>query len=149
MSARILDLPDPDAAAAFARRLATQLGAGDAVLLSGELGAGKTTLARAAIEALTGETDIPSPTYTLIQSYETRSGIPLAHADLYRVEAPDELDELGLEESWREGIALIEWPDRLVEYPGRRIEIELEFTPGGRRAVLRGFGGWETRLVDI
>lgn len=150
MSMRTLQLDDPDAAAAFGRRLAACLEPGDAVLLSGDLGAGKTTVARAAIQALTGETDIPSPTYTLVQSYETKSGLRLVHADLYRIEAPGELEELGLEEAWEEGIALIEWPDRLAAQPDNRLEIHLEIlAEGGRRAALSGSGSWERRLGDV
>lgn len=150
MSARTLQLADLTAAEAFGRRLAARLAAGDAVLLSGDLGAGKTTLARAVIEALTGETDIPSPTYTLVQSYDTNTGLDLVHADLYRIEDAGELEELGLDEAWTDGIALIEWPDRLAERPGDRLEIHLEILPeGGRRATLTGFGSWERRLGDV
>lgn len=150
MSARLLPLADTDAAARFGRRLAAQLRRGDAVLLSGELGSGKTTLARAVIEALTGETDIPSPTYTLVQSYETPAGLTLLHADLYRLEEAGELEELGLEEGWREGIALVEWPDRLDVLPADRLEIDLEILPeGGRRAALTGHGSWERRVGEI
>lgn len=150
MSARLLDLPDTDAAARFGRRLAARLGRGDAVLLSGELGSGKTTIARAVIEALTGETDIPSPTYTLVQSYETASDLTVLHADLYRLEDAGELDELGLEEGWHEGIALIEWPGRLDPPPADRLEIDLDILPeGSRRARLSGHGSWEHRLGEI
>ena len=112
--------------------VAARLDAGDCVLLSGDLGAGKTTLARGIIDVLTGESDIPSPTYTLVQAYETRAGLSLVHADLYRLEDPGDLDELGLEEAWSEGIALIEWPNRLAVRPHDRLEIALEPDGAGR-----------------
>lgn len=150
MSARTLDLADPAAAEAFGARLAARLKPGDAVLLSGDLGAGKTTLARAIIAALTGERDVPSPTYTLVQTYETGSGVELLHADLYRVEDEGELEELGLHEAFADAIVLVEWPDRLAERPQNRLEIDLETLPGdGRRVRLTGSGSWERRLSDV
>ncbi|KAA5803664.1 tRNA (adenosine(37)-N6)-threonylcarbamoyltransferase complex ATPase subunit type 1 TsaE [Alkalicaulis satelles] len=143
-----LHLADPAAAAELGARLAALLETGDAVLLEGDLGAGKTTLARAVIAALTGETDAPSPTYTLVQSYEAGDGFLLLHADLYRLEDPSALDELGLDEALDHGAALIEWPDRLGAWrPADRLEIRLEETPsGGRDVHLAAHGSWETRL---
>lgn len=150
MSERVLQLGDLQSAAGFARRLAARLRPGDTVLLSGDLGAGKTTIARTVIETLTGESDIPSPTYTLVQTYETAAGASLAHADLYRVETPDELDELGLEDLFEEAIVLVEWPERLAEKPDDRLEIDLSMEPeGGRRAILTGHGSWERRIGDV
>ena len=148
MRERRLHLASPDDAASLGARIAAQLEAGDAVLLEGDLGAGKTTLARAIIAALTGETDAPSPTYTLVQSYETDSGFGLLHADLYRLEDAGELDELGLDEALDQGAALIEWPDRLGAWrPADRLEIRLEETgDGGRDVRLNAHGSWETRL---
>ena len=113
MTVLTLTLPDPEANARLGARLARLLEPGDAILLEGGLGAGKTTLARGVIEALTGEKDAPSPTYTLVQPYETDQGLVLLHADLYRLEDPEELDELGLDEALDHGAALIEWPDRM------------------------------------
>ncbi|MGY6628286.1 MAG: tRNA (adenosine(37)-N6)-threonylcarbamoyltransferase complex ATPase subunit type 1 TsaE [Oceanicaulis sp.] len=148
MSERRLHLAGPDDAASLGARIAAQLEAGDAVLLEGDLGAGKTTLARAVIAALTGETDAPSPTYTLVQSYETHTGFGLLHADLYRLEDEDELDELGLDEALDHGAALIEWPDRLGAWrPADRLDIRLvETGDGGRDVRLTAHGSWETRL---
>ncbi|MGX6648725.1 tRNA (adenosine(37)-N6)-threonylcarbamoyltransferase complex ATPase subunit type 1 TsaE [Maricaulaceae bacterium MS644] len=146
-----LTLPGTAAAARFGARLAAALKVGDAVLLFGELGAGKTTLARAVIEALTGETDAPSPTFTLVQSYETGAGFLLLHADLYRLTDEGELDELGLDEALDHGAALIEWPDRAPGWrPPDRLEIQLDETEdGGRRARLTAFGAWEDRLGQL
>ena len=143
------------------RRIAARLKAGDVVFLTGGLGAGKTTLARAVIEALTGVSDAPSPTYTLVQTYETDSGTPLWHADLYRIEREEELDELGLDDAFDDAICLIEWPDRLGEWcPQTRLEIDLSMSGqddknlddnGANTRVVRitGRGDWETRLDDI
>ncbi|WP_300529653.1 tRNA (adenosine(37)-N6)-threonylcarbamoyltransferase complex ATPase subunit type 1 TsaE [Maricaulis sp.] len=145
----------------FGRRIAARLGAGDVVFLTGGLGAGKTTLARAIIEALCGVSDAPSPTYTIVQTYETESGTPLWHADLYRIEEEAELEELGLDDAFEDAICLIEWPDRLGEWcPQTRLEIDLSM-PGQddknqddngalkRQVRITGRGDWETRLDDI
>jgi len=151
MRERRLHLASPDDAASLGARIAAQLEAGDAVPLEGDLGAGKTTLARAVIAALTGETDAPSPTYTLVQSYEAQAGFGLLHADLYRLEDTGELDELGLDEALDRGAALIEWPDRLGAWrPADRLDIRLEETgDGGRDVRLAAHGSWETRLDSL
>lgn len=148
METLTVPLRDTAAAARFGARLAEALQVGDAVLLFGDLGAGKTTLARAVIERLTGETDAPSPTFTLVQSYEAAGGFLLLHADLYRLEEEGELDELGLDEALDHGAALVEWPDRAPGWrPDTRLEIVLEETSeGGRLARLAAFGAWEDRL---
>lgn len=151
MTELVLSLPNPTANAALGARLACALKAGDAVLLEGGLGAGKTTLARGVIKALTGIIDAPSPTYTLVQHYETDGGLVLLHADLYRLEDPEELDELGIDEALDHGAALIEWPDRMGAWrPSDRLEIVLEDTDtGGRTARLTAYGSWETRLDGL
>ena len=143
-----LALADEADTARLGARLARALEPGDLVLLFGDLGAGKTTLARAVIEALTGERDAPSPTYTLVQTYDARPGWPLAHADLYRLEDEAELDELGLEDMLDHGAALVEWPDRAPSWrPERRLEVRLSGGgAGARTAVLTGFDAWEDRL---
>ncbi len=108
-----LTLRAEDETAAFAGRIAGCLRAGDTLLLEGPIGAGKSAFARAVIRALAGaEIDVPSPTFTLVQTYE----LPTAevwHCDLYRLTNPDEVLELGLDEAFTTAICLIEWPDRL------------------------------------
>src|SRR5690606_17824840 len=106
-----VDLPDLAAVAAFGARLAARLRPGDVVALSGELGSGKTTLARAIIAALGHLGEVPSPTFTIVETYDALDP-PLVHADFYRLEDPREAAELGLDE-YRSGAALIaEWPDK-------------------------------------
>lgn len=105
-----LMLASLDDTAALGARIAAHLRKGDAVALGGDLGAGKTTLARAILRALGVREGIPSPTFTLVQSYQTR--LPVHHYDLYRIEDEREIDELGLSEALEDGAALIEWPER-------------------------------------
>ncbi len=149
MATRTLILTDEAATADLGKRLAVQLQIGDVVRLLGDLGAGKTTLARAVIEALTGEPDAPSPTYTLVQTYETHAGQTLAHADLYRLDDEGELDELGLDDALDHGFALVEWPDRAPSFaPANRLDLSLtETANGAREALLTGHGRWEG-LID-
>lgn len=141
-----LELPDTDATVALARALAPHLAAGDVIGLAGPLGAGKTTLARALIEALAeaggagpvGE--VPSPTFTLVQAYET-GGVPVWHFDLYRLERPNDALELAIEEAFAGAVSLIEWPEKLGPLlPPDRLEIALSFAGSGRRALIRGYG---------
>ena len=133
----------PDATGALAARLARGLRRGDAVALWGDLGAGKTTFARGVIAALAAEDglpppEVPSPTFTLVQTYEFRR-IAVWHFDLYRVTRPDDVIELGFDEALAEGAALIEWPERLgALLPGARIDVTLAFAgaPDARRIEL-------------
>jgi tRNA threonylcarbamoyladenosine biosynthesis protein TsaE len=109
-------LADEAATTALGQTIAPLLRAGDAVLLDGPLGMGKSTLARGLIRALVGgEVDVPSPTFTIVQFYETTP--PVAHFDLYRLERPSEAAEIGLDEALDVGVAAIEWPERLGDQP--------------------------------
>ncbi|MDX1484620.1 MAG: tRNA (adenosine(37)-N6)-threonylcarbamoyltransferase complex ATPase subunit type 1 TsaE [Alphaproteobacteria bacterium] len=142
-----LPLADIEATEAFAGCLARELHAGDVVGLAGPLGAGKTTLARAVITAAAkfagappvGE--VPSPTFTLVQVYET-GGTPIWHFDLYRLDRPADAVELAIEEAFADAISLIEWPERLGDLmPGEWLEVRLERAgDGARRALIRGHG---------
>ena len=137
-----LRLADEDATARFGATLARVLAPGDAVLLSGDLGAGKTALARSAIQSLlpTYE-DVPSPTFTLAQIYEAAS--PIWHADLYRVNDPDEIVEIGLADAFDDAIVFVEWPDRLGPYaPRRALSLTLAYgEPDGRVVAWTASGG--------
>ncbi|MFC5586674.1 tRNA (adenosine(37)-N6)-threonylcarbamoyltransferase complex ATPase subunit type 1 TsaE [Nitratireductor kimnyeongensis] len=148
MTARVLErfLPDEDATTLFGEDIAVALRAGDVLALKGDLGAGKTTLARSIIRALADNPDleVPSPTFTLVQNYEAR--IPVHHFDLYRLGDPDELEELGLFEAAEEGIALVEWPERAGERFADAIRIELHDRGEGRLAVIAGPEGAMLRL---
>lgn len=137
----VLDLPDAEATMALGVRLAAAMQTGDVVLLRGDLGAGKTTLARGLIAAWTGvDEDAPSPTYTLVQVYEAARG-PLWHMDLYRLQDAEEALELGLEDALIEAVTIIEWPERLGAFaPANRIEVDLSTQGGGRQARMRAFG---------
>jgi tRNA threonylcarbamoyladenosine biosynthesis protein TsaE len=119
-------LDSPDATAQRAMQLAAYLNPGDTVLLSGDLGSGKTHFARSLIHSvLSLPEDVPSPTFTLVQIYETDVG-PIWHADLYRIGSTQEIEELGLAEAFDTAICLVEWPDRLAELtPSDALCIEL------------------------
>lgn len=146
-------LPDEAATARLGAAIAAALRPGDAVCLTGPLGAGKSTLARALVRALTtpGE-DVPSPTFTLVQFYEGR-GLKIAHFDLYRLTSPDEAYEIGLDEALEDGAAVIEWPERLAGHlPPDRLDIEI--APDGpaeaaRRVRLTPHGEWEGRAIEF
>ncbi|WP_210163136.1 tRNA (adenosine(37)-N6)-threonylcarbamoyltransferase complex ATPase subunit type 1 TsaE [Salinarimonas rosea] len=146
-------LDDEQATRDMARFIADELKPGDVVTLSGGLGAGKTTLARAIVRALAGDPalEVPSPTFTLMQTYEARKA-PVVHADFYRLSSSDELVELGWEEATESAIALVEWPDRAAAaLSASRLDITLEIVArdGGeaRVAILVGVGAFGERLV--
>lgn len=131
--------------------LALALGAGDCLALIGDLGAGKSTLARAFIRAMADAPDleVPSPTFTIIQTYPTR--IPVAHLDLYRLSDVSELDELGIDEMLEDGICLIEWPDIAAEIlpPYQTISLRLEHSGEGRLAVIDAPAKQRSRLERV
>lgn len=131
-------LPSDSATDALGRALAQHLTKGDAILLSGPVGAGKSHLARAFIRARLGrQEEVPSPTFTLVQTYPHPDG-DIWHADLYRLSHPDEVIELGLDEAFDTAICLVEWPDRLGTLaPPKAIRLTLSYDGDGRRAELR------------
>jgi tRNA threonylcarbamoyladenosine biosynthesis protein TsaE len=141
-----LDLADETATAALGARIGAVARVGDVVALVGDLGAGKTTLARGLIRSLMGPTtEAPSPTFTLVQTYAA-PGLPVWHFDLYRLNDPREARELGLEEAV-DGLALIEWPERLGrDLPLARLEVRLSFAGQGRIARLVDLADWSTRI---
>ena len=146
-----LDLPDEAATAALAARLAAVAAPGDVIALSGELGAGKTSFARAFIRARGGAGPVPSPTFTLAQLYELPSG-PVWHFDFYRLQRPDDAWELGIEEAFAEAISLIEWPERAAAVlPADRLAIALSQgpAPSSRRAEIAGGPAWAARLAAL
>ena len=139
-------LPDLVAMVAFGRRIAGKLAPGDVIALSGTLGTGKTTLARAIVAALGHVGEVPSPTYTIIETYnDTR--LPLVHADFYRLEDPSEVEELGLDD-YREGAVLLaEWPDHAGGFAHEAgcLSIALEKVGDGREAVVTPGTSWQSR----
>ena len=140
----VLDLPDLAATEAFGARIAGLLRRGDAVLLEGPLGAGKSALARALLRSLLNDPalHVPSPTFTLVQQYDTLLG-PVAHFDLWRLDGPGAVLELGWDEA-REGVVLVEWPDRLGELcPEDALRINLAHAGGDAREAR--IDGWADR----
>ena len=130
-------LPDEAATEQLGATLAARLKAGDVVGLKGDLGAGKTTLARAIVRAACGDPGmvVPSPTFTLVEVYDTPRG-SIWHFDLYRLETPEQVFELGWEEALAEGISIIEWPERLGPLLPQHLSVTLEVDGDGRRALL-------------
>lgn len=144
----IRDLPDLAAMEAFGARIAAKLRAGDVVALSGGLGAGKTTLARAIIAALGHEGEVPSPTFTIVETYDHLKP-RLVHADFYRLENPAEAEEIGLDD-YREGAALVaEWPDNAGGFADESgcLAIRLETAEDGRKAIVEAGPDWQSRIL--
>jgi len=148
-----MELPSEAATVSIARRLAAVARSGDVIALNGDLGAGKTSFARGFIAALTGQAEeAPSPTFTLVQTYDSAQGT-IWHFDLYRLARPDDALELGLEDALAEGITLIEWPSRIAAMlPKERLDLTLSFAPGNdnaRHLHLAGHGDWASRLQAV
>jgi len=144
----MIDLPDEAASAALGREIASVLRLGDVVALSGGLGAGKTTLARAIIAALGHAGEVPSPSFAIIEVYDPPAlRLPLVHADFYRLDDPAEAQQLGLDD-YREGAALIaEWPENaggFAHEPGC-LSIRLEGADSGRIAIVEPGKDWLER----
>ena len=139
-------LTDPAATETAGAALAALLRPGDIVTLEGALGAGKTTLVRGLLAALGHDGEVPSPTFAIVQPYDDLA-LPLWHADLYRLENPSELDELGLDTVLDDGALVVEWPDRAG--PGAfasALALSLEEQPdGARRLTARVPAAWEGR----
>ncbi|MFM7403706.1 MAG: tRNA (adenosine(37)-N6)-threonylcarbamoyltransferase complex ATPase subunit type 1 TsaE [Erythrobacter sp.] len=146
-------LPDLAAMAAYGGRIADRLRAGDVVALEGGLGAGKTTLARAILAALGHSGEVPSPTFTIVETYTSPPlRLPLVHADFYRLDSPSELIEIGLDE-YREGAVLLaEWPDHAGGFGHEPGCLSISLEPvgesgqGGRIAIARGAADWVGRM---
>lgn len=149
-----LTLGDLAATARLGHLLAADLDAGDVVALDGPLGAGKSVLARAVITRLCPrEIDIPSPTFTLVQTYEPTAGPSVMHFDLYRLESPDDALELGIEEAFIDSVCLIEWARRLGPYlPRTALNLSIGFEPDGddrRHVTLAGGARWRPVLERL
>lgn len=141
-------LADAAATASLGARLATLLRAGDVVALFGDLGAGKTSLARGTLAALGLAEEAPSPTFAIVQPYAPPEvSLPVAHIDLYRLDSPEDADELGLDELREDGALLIEWPERLgASLWADALHLRLEPDgAGGRRLTWAAPAAWEAR----
>ncbi|WP_099825046.1 tRNA (adenosine(37)-N6)-threonylcarbamoyltransferase complex ATPase subunit type 1 TsaE [Oceaniglobus indicus] len=148
-----IDTLDPQQTADLAVVLARHLRAGDTLLLDGPIGAGKTHFARALIRAAQGpdgDKDIPSPTFTLVQTYQTPT-CDIWHADLYRLTDVQEVMELGLDDAFESAICLIEWPDRLGDLaPAAALRLTLTVQGDtARQIVIEGAADWSARLASV
>ena len=146
----VLSLQTEADTARLGAALAHVLRKGEAICLSGPLGAGKSVLARGLIRALSpGERDVPSPTFTLVQFYDGPDW-PVAHFDLYRLTDAAEAFEIGLDEALAHGAAVIEWPERLGDRQiPDRLDVVISMQERGRRVVLIPHGAWEGRTLDF
>lgn len=148
-----MSLADEAATTRLAADVARALKPGDLMTLSGDLGVGKTTFARALVRARAGDPELeaPSPTFTLLQTYDLPRGA-IVHADLYRLTGPDELEELGWDEAGDGAIVLVEWPDRIgADLPPDRLDLTLGMgaRPEARKARLTGYGAFAKRLARL
>jgi len=151
--ALILDSESENATGGIGARLAPRLCAGDVVGISGPLGAGKSVLVRGILRRLMDDPDlaVPSPSFTLVQTYERADGLLAWHVDLYRLAAAEELVELGLEEAFEHAITLIEWPERAgAMLPDERLSIRIERRgEGSRQLCFEGSRNWAERLAGL
>ena len=136
-------LPTEEDTVALGRRLAHIARKGDVFALFGTLGMGKSVLARAFVQELTAVVEVPSPTFTLVQSYEA-SDFDIYHFDLYRIKSPEEIFEIGMEEALYEGVSLIEWPEKMGGFlPQNIIKVTITNHPQGRKLCI------ETKSSDF
>ncbi|MBB4153510.1 tRNA threonylcarbamoyladenosine biosynthesis protein TsaE [Sphingomonas jinjuensis] len=144
---RTVDLPDLAATEAFGASLAPLVRAGDVIALRGDLGMGKTSLARGLLAALGLEGEAPSPSFAIVQPYDPPEvRLPVAHVDLYRIDEPAEIDELGLDEARLDSLLLIEWPERGGDRWPDALLLDLSPGPdGGRRLTVTMPPAWERR----
>lgn len=149
-STTTLRLSSEDDTAQLGETLAKYAQAGDCFLLRGQIGAGKSALARAFIRSLLGpETEVPSPTFTLVQTYDLGE-LEIWHADLYRLGDTQDAIELGLTDAMTDQICLIEWPELLGDLvPKTALDIELTVEPDCHLATLTYGGNWRDRLAGI
>jgi tRNA threonylcarbamoyl adenosine modification protein YjeE len=142
-----IPLPALAATEQLARKIAPLLRSGDMLALAGPLGAGKTSFARMLLRALDIKDEVPSPTFTLVQSYETQK-FPVHHFDLYRLKNPGELDELGWDDMQADGVTLVEWPERAAgRMPTDFLMLRFAMNEKGeRQCVIESHGLWAQRL---
>jgi len=134
-----IHLADEQAMQRFGQQLAHFLKAGDCLGLSGDLGAGKSTLARAIIQAKCDVDDVPSPTFTFVQTYDGCTGDEIWHFDFYRLDDAQDAYELGIEEAFDDGLCLMEWPEKLGQLaPPHMAWLVIEKEDAGRRLALFG-----------
>ncbi|UYY58777.1 tRNA (adenosine(37)-N6)-threonylcarbamoyltransferase complex ATPase subunit type 1 TsaE [Sphingomonas sp. S2-65] len=144
----MIELRSLEESLALGARLASLVRAGDVIALSGPLGAGKTSIARGLLAALGLEAEAPSPSFAIVQPYEPPEvRLPVLHVDLYRIEHPNEAEELGLEDARYDSLLIVEWPERLgSEYWADALWLSVEPQPdGARRLTVRVPAAWEDR----
>ncbi len=144
-------LADPQASEALGARLATLVAPGDVITLSGTLGAGKTRIARGLLAALGLVGEAPSPSFAIVQPYappEVR--LPVLHVDLYRIDDPNEMEELGLDDAAGDSVLLVEWPERAPGWWPEALALALEMLPDGTRRLTASVpAGWRARWQQI
>ncbi|MFA4995100.1 MAG: tRNA (adenosine(37)-N6)-threonylcarbamoyltransferase complex ATPase subunit type 1 TsaE [Bdellovibrionales bacterium] len=139
-------LPDLAATKSLAKLIAPHLKKGDVIALEGDLGSGKTEFARALLREFVVQGDVPSPTFTLLQTYETDKFL-VSHFDLYRLKSENELDELGWDDALADGVTLVEWPERAAgRLPSNRLTLRFTLDQDGKRScALEKHGSWKNR----